>query len=107
MRRWRIAHVEILSRDMMLVLSAYLENFQPDTTPLLPDLLHPDRTATSLGGFMQGKAALVNRGGRMGYRGSLLAEVFRDNSAHLIGRCNVPIGDPGQPSTAMVLSVML
>lgn len=70
--------------DALLVLSAYLENFQPDTTPLLPDLLHPDRTATALGGFMQGKAVLVNRGGRTGYRGSLLVEVFRDNSAHLV-----------------------
>ena len=70
--------------ETMVVLSAYLENFQPDTTPLLPDLLHQDQVATSLGGFMQGKAALVNAAGRISYRGSLLAEVFLDNSVHLI-----------------------
>lgn len=70
--------------DTMLVLSSYLENFKPDTTPVLPDVLHPDRTATSLGGFMQGKSALVNKAGRTAYRGSLLAEVFLDNSAHLV-----------------------
>jgi hypothetical protein len=70
--------------DAMLVLSAYLENFQPDTTPVLPDLLHPDHTATSLGGFLTGKAALVNAAGHIVYRGSLLAEVFLDNSAHMV-----------------------
>ena len=70
--------------DSQLVLSAYLENFQPDTTPILPDLLHPNQTATSLGGFMQGKAALVNAAGRISYRGSMLAEVFLDNSVHML-----------------------
>jgi hypothetical protein len=70
--------------DAMLVLSAYLENFQPDTTPVLPDLLHPDHTATSLGGFLTGKAALVNAAGHVVYRGGLLAEVFLDNSVHLV-----------------------
>ena len=70
--------------DTMVVLSAYLENFTPDTTPVLPDLLHPEQTASALGGFMQGKAALVNRAGQTSYRGSLLAEVFLDNSVHLV-----------------------
>lgn len=70
--------------DSQLVLSAYLENFQPDTTPVLPDLLHPNQTATSLGGFMQGKVALVNAAGHLGYKGSLLAEVFLDNSVHIV-----------------------
>ena len=70
--------------DAMLVLSAYLENFQPDTTPMLPDLLHPNQTATSLGGFLTGKAALVNAAGHIVYRGSLLAETFLDNSAHVV-----------------------
>ncbi len=82
--------------DTMLVLSTYLENFKPDTTPVLPDLLHPNQTAQSLGGFMQGKAVLVNAAGRTSYRGSLLAEVFLDNSAHLI----VDIDRIGAPSTA-------
>jgi hypothetical protein len=70
--------------DTMVVLSAYLENFTPDTTPVLPDLLHPEQTASALGGFMQGKAALVSRSGQTSYRGSLLAEVFLDNSVHLV-----------------------
>ena len=82
--------------DTMLVLSTYLENFKPDTTPVLPDLLHPNQTAQSLGGFMQGKAVLVNAAGRTSYRGSLLAEVFLDNSAHLI----VDIDRIGTLSTA-------
>lgn len=82
--------------DTMLVLSAYLENFQSDTTPVLPDLLSPDQTATYLSGFMQGKAALVNAAGHTIYRGSLLAEVFFDNSAHII----VDLDRVGAPETA-------
>jgi len=88
--------------DTMLVLSTYLENFQPDTTPVLPDLLHPNQTAQSLGGFMQGKAVLVNAAGRTSYRGSLLAEVFLDNSAHLI----VDIDRIGAPDTAPSLRLI-
>jgi len=80
--------------DAMLVLSAYLENFQPDTTPVLPDLLHPDQTATSLGGFLTGKAALVNAAGHVVYRGGLLAEVFLDNSVHLV----LDLDDVGHPA---------
>jgi hypothetical protein len=80
--------------DAMLVLSAYLENFQPDTTPVLPDLLHPDHTATSLGGFLTGKAALVNAAGHVVYRGGLLAEVFLDNSVHLV----LDLDDVGHPA---------
>lgn len=70
--------------DATLVLSAYLEAFQPDTTPILPDLLHPNQTATDLGGFLTGKAALVNRGGHTVYRGDLLSEIFADSTEHLI-----------------------
>jgi hypothetical protein len=69
--------------DCMLVLSLYLENFTAATTPLLPDLLHPDQVATGLGGFMQGKSVLVTAAGTDGYRGSVLAEVFLDNTVHL------------------------
>jgi hypothetical protein len=68
----------------MLVLSAYLEVFQPDTTPVLPDLLHPGQVANNLAGFLSGKAALVNVGGRIVYQGSLLAEVFQNSTEHLI-----------------------
>jgi hypothetical protein len=88
--------------DTMLVLSTYLENFQPDTTPVLPDLLHPNQTAQSLGGFMQGKSVLVNAAGRTSYRGSLLAEVFLDNSAHLI----VDVDRIGAPATAPSLRLI-
>jgi hypothetical protein len=70
--------------DATLILSAYLEVFQPDTTPVLPDLLHTDQVATDLAGFLSGKAALVNRGGRVVYQGSLLAEIFQGNGEHLI-----------------------
>ena len=68
----------------MLVLSTYLEVFQPDTTPILPDLLHPDQVATNLAGFLSGKAALVNVGGHIVYRGSLLAEIFQNSTEHVI-----------------------
>lgn len=70
--------------DATLILSAYLEVFQPDTTPVLPDLLHTDQVATDLAGFLSGKAALVNRAGRVVYQGSLLAEIFQGNGEHLI-----------------------
>jgi hypothetical protein len=70
--------------DATLILSAYLEAFKPDTTPVLPDLLHPDQVAQDLGGFISGKAALVNAGGHVVYRGSLLAEIFQDNTEHLV-----------------------
>jgi hypothetical protein len=70
--------------DATLVLSAYLEVFKPDTTPVLPDLLHPDQVAQDLAGFISGKAALVNAGGHVVYRGSLLGEIFQDNSEHLV-----------------------
>lgn len=85
--------------DAHLVLSAYLENFQPDTTPVLPDLLHPNQTATSLGGFLSGKAALLNNAGRLRYKGSLLAETFLDNSAHVV----IDVQPTGAPATAPVL----
>lgn len=67
-----------------LILSTYLENFQPQTTPILPDLLNQQRVATNLGGFLQGKAALVTRAGRVAYRGSVLAETFLDNQVRMI-----------------------
>lgn len=85
--------------DTTLVLSLYLENFQPDTTPILPDLLHPNDVATNLGGFMQGKAALATGGDVIGYRGSLVAEVFLDNTVHLI----VDLERQGAPNTAPAL----
>lgn len=70
--------------DARLVLSAYLEVFQPDTTPVLPDLLHPSQVANNLAGFLSGKAALVNVGGHVVYQGSMLAEVFQNSTEHVI-----------------------
>jgi hypothetical protein len=70
--------------DSILILSAYLEVFQPDTTPVLPDLLHPTMPANNLAGFLSGAAALVNAGGHVVYKGSLVAEIFQDSTEHLI-----------------------
>ncbi len=65
-----------------LIVSAYLENFKADTTPILPDLLHPHRTANNLGGFLQGKALLTDDAGEVLYLGSFLNEAFLDSSNH-------------------------
>lgn len=67
-----------------LVVDTYLENFSPDTTPILPDLLHPNRNAQNLGGFLQGKSLLTDDAGNVLYIGSFLAEAFLDNSNHVV-----------------------
>jgi len=87
--------------DTMLVLSSYVELFQPGTTPVLPDLLHPDQIATSLGGFMQGKAALVNASGQTVYNGTLLGEIFLDNSVDLLVDLNPVHGGPTAPTVRL------
>lgn len=69
-----------------LVVNSYLENFKPDTTPILPDLLHPNRTATNLGGFLNGKALITDNAGNLLYVGDFLAEAFLDNSNHTVMR---------------------
>lgn len=69
-----------------IVVDSYLENFKPDTTPILPDLLHPRQTAQNLGGFLQGKALLTDDAGDVLYVGSFLAEAFLDNSNHAVMR---------------------
>jgi hypothetical protein len=84
-----------------LVLSAYLEAFQPDTTPILPDLLHPTQTATNLGGFLTGKAALVNRGGHTIYHGDLLSEIFADSTEHLVVDLYPAGAAPDAPATRL------
>ena len=83
--------------DLKLILSMYLENFLPRTAPELPDLLHPDQTATSLAGFFQGKAALVRGDGKIAFWGSVLAEAFFDNSVHVaisLARTGAPPSEP-------------
>lgn len=69
-----------------LIVDSYLENFQPDTTPILPDLLNPKQNAQNLGGFLQGKALLTDDAGSVLYIGSFLAEAFLDNSNHAVAR---------------------
>jgi hypothetical protein len=62
---------------MTLILDAYLENFQPDTTPILPDLIHPKvQVSSTLGGFFTGQAIVVAPGGHVLYTGLMLAEAF-------------------------------
>lgn len=65
-----------------LVVDSYLENFKPDTTPILPDLLHPKRIAQNLGGFLQGKVLLADDAGAVLALGSFLAEAFIGNSSN-------------------------
>jgi hypothetical protein len=69
-----------------LIVNSYLENFKPDTTPILPDLLHPNRTATNLGGFLNGKALITDDAGNLLYVGDFLAEAFLNNSNHTVMR---------------------
>lgn len=62
---------------MTLILDAYLENFQVDTTPVLPDLIHPKKlVSSSLGGFFSGKAIIVGPKNRALFVGTMLAEAF-------------------------------
>jgi hypothetical protein len=65
-----------------LIVDSYLENFKPDTTPILPDLLNPKRIAHNLGGFLQGKALLTDDTGTVLALGSFLAEAFIGNSSN-------------------------
>jgi len=67
-----------------MIVSSYLENFKPDTTPVLPDLLHPSTVARNLGGFLQGKALLTDDAGNVLVLGSFLAEAFLDNTNHAV-----------------------
>jgi hypothetical protein len=69
---------------MHLIVDSYMENFQPDTTPILPDLLHPTQTAQNLGGFLEGKALLTDDAGAVLYRGSFTAEAFLNNTNHAV-----------------------
>ncbi len=68
--------------SMHLIVDSYLENFRPDTTPILPDLLNPRVTATNLGGFLQGKVLLTDDAGKVLALGSFLAEAFINNSSN-------------------------
>jgi hypothetical protein len=64
---------------LTLMLDAFLENFQYDTQPVLPDLIHPKVPVSStLGGFFSGEAILVGRQNKILYTGELLAEALID-----------------------------
>lgn len=93
--------------DATLILSAYLEVFQPDTTPILPDLLHPDQVANNLAGFLSGAAALVNAGGTVVYRGSLVAEVFQDSTEHLVVDLTPLATSPGTATVRLQGTIIL
>jgi hypothetical protein len=67
-----------------LVVSAYLENFSRDTTPILPDLLHPKQTVQGLGGYLDGKAILTDDAGDTVAIGIFLNEAFLDNTNHTV-----------------------
>jgi hypothetical protein len=89
-----------------LIVSAYLENFQPDTTPILPDLLRPNQNAQNLGGFLQGKALLTDNAGNVLYIGSLVAEAFLDNTNHVamtLTGSGTAFGDKGKLLGAFTL----
>jgi hypothetical protein len=62
-----------------LIVDAYMEQFKPDTTPILPDFLHRHRQAANLGGFLQGKILLTDDAGNVVSVGSFVAEAFLDN----------------------------
>lgn len=70
--------------SMRLFVNAYLENFKPDTTPILPDLLNRNKQAQNLGGFLQGKALITDNAGNVLYIGAFLAEAFLNNSNHAV-----------------------
>ena len=93
--------------DATLVLSAYLEAFQPGTIPVLPDLLKPNQDAANLGGFLSGKSALVNAAGKVVYRGDLLAEIFADSTEHLIVDLYPVGGDPASAGVRIQGSMIL
>jgi hypothetical protein len=60
-----------------LLLDAYIERFQSDTQPVLPDLIHPKvALSTTLGGFFSGKAMIVGPENQILFTGSLLAEAL-------------------------------
>lgn len=91
---------------LRLIINSYLENFKPDTTPILPDLLHPNRTATNLGGFLNGKALITDDAGNLLYVGSFLAEAFLNNTNHTVIRLygvNAAKGTSGQVKGTFLL----
>ena len=92
--------------DATLLLDLYLEQFQPDTTPILPDLLHPNQAASNLAAFMQGQAVLLNRGGHVADQGDALAEVFASSQVHVVLLNMQPPGASASAPTLRLQGVM-
>lgn len=67
-----------------LIIDTYMEQFKPDTLPILPDLLHPKQNAKNLGAFLQGKVLLTDDAGNVVSVGSFVSEAFLDNSNNAI-----------------------
>jgi hypothetical protein len=69
---------------MNLIVDTYYEQFKPDTTPILPDLLHKNRQAQNLGAFLQGKILLTDDAGNVVSIGSFISEAFLDNTNNAV-----------------------
>jgi hypothetical protein len=67
-----------------LIVNTYYEQFKPDTTPILPDLLHKNRQATNLGAFLQGKILLTDDAGNVVSIGSFVSEAFLNNTNNAV-----------------------
>jgi len=62
---------------MTLILDSFIENFQTETQPVLPDLLHPNQELSyTLGGFFSGDALVLGPGGSVLYAGHLYVEAL-------------------------------
>lgn len=62
---------------MTLILDAYIESFQSDTQPVLPDLINVKHLLnTTLGGFFTGRAIMLGPGNKVLYDGTMLAEAL-------------------------------
>jgi hypothetical protein len=63
-----------------LIVNTYYEQFKPDTTPILPNLLHRNQQAKNLGAFLQGKILLTDDAGTVVSIGSFISEAFLNNT---------------------------
>jgi len=65
--------------QVSLTFQGYLDNFQSDTQPALPDLIHPHhKLSQRLGGFFAGRALVLSARDRPLFEGSFLAEALID-----------------------------
>jgi hypothetical protein len=82
------------SPPMTLILDAYIENFQQETQPVLPDLIEPNRSLHyQLGGFFSGDAVILGAEKSILYKGALYIEALIPNSCR-IARCAKSTPEP-------------